>query len=241
MATCERCGKRTGILDKHGHCEKCHNELFVARMKEMAGDGSPDVGIKYEKRGLFRKTVGRLCGAELPVSKIDARTGYCLNCTEKLKTKYREKRAAAEEIPKYQNRSKIVVGFGLPEGPEITPTDEELRACQIIKEALADRFDVSAFSVEKKSSNYTTLVYKKHDVLRVKITDRAKWISVYVYGDDRDAYADSPLFAIEKNKQQLAWKAAIEKADDVAGFADFCAKSCALADIFAKQSPEIAP
>lgn len=55
----------------------------------MAGDTSPDVGVLYEKRGLFRKPVCRLCGAELPASKIDARTGYCLECTEKLKAKAR--------------------------------------------------------------------------------------------------------------------------------------------------------
>ena len=84
MGVCVRCGKRSSIIDKHGHCEKCHNELFVSRMKEMAGDTSPDVGILYEKRGLFRKPVCRVCGQEKLLKEIDVRTGYCKDCTEKL-------------------------------------------------------------------------------------------------------------------------------------------------------------
>lgn len=99
MKTCKRCGKSVNWTDKHGHCERCHNELFIARMKEMAGDTSADVGLLVKRVGLFNRYACRLCGKLVSYkdvkTELDKRTGYCFECTEKLKAAYRQKEAEA--------------------------------------------------------------------------------------------------------------------------------------------------
>lgn len=84
MATCKRCGKRTMWTDASGYCEKCHDELYIARMKRLAGDDSPEAGNLYKWQGPFRQVSCRLCGSSWD---IEPRTGYCKKCIEKLEEK----------------------------------------------------------------------------------------------------------------------------------------------------------
>lgn len=84
MATCKKCGKRTVWVDSRGFCEKCHDELYIAMMKRLAGDTSPDAGKLYIWEGPFRRVSCRLCGAALD---IEPRTGYCKNCIAQLEKK----------------------------------------------------------------------------------------------------------------------------------------------------------
>ena len=45
---CVRCGKFVGrgALDRYGYCYKCHNAVYIEKMKFWASDDSPDAGYK---------------------------------------------------------------------------------------------------------------------------------------------------------------------------------------------------
>lgn len=117
------------------------------------------------------------------------------------------------------------------------PNESEREACEIVAEALREDFDFAAFSVEKKSKDYTTLVYKQYDVMRVKISDRVKWLSVYVLGKDAKAYAEDPRFDLQANKKQLMWKASFDSFADVLSFMHFFEVTCQNADKHAATTP----
>lgn len=93
MATCKRCGKRTMWTDASGYCEKCHDELYVAKMKRLAGDYSSETGKLYRWQGPFRQVVCRLCGSTW---EIEPRTGYCKKCIARLEEKAKREKAERE-------------------------------------------------------------------------------------------------------------------------------------------------
>lgn len=68
------------------------------------------------------------------------------------------------------------------------------------------------FKIEKKSDNYTTLVYKDRDLIRLKYTDLAKWVEVIVVRDMKKKYLDSPLFE-ENTKSKVFWKSILKDKD----------------------------
>ncbi len=108
-------------------------------------------------------------------------------------------------------------------------TAEEKRLADVAVIALAERgVPRELLRVVRKSDSYATVVAHGGefdlDLIRFKFSPRARWASVSVIGDDRDAMADSPLFAAQKNKRQGFWKAAISEPTDVIGLADFSVK-----------------
>lgn len=99
---CIRCGKFVGrgALDRYGYCYKCHNAVYVEKMKFWASDDSPEAGYKYEGSFPNRKLVCRYCGKPMKKKDVEERTGYCYECIDLIKTKYgpeAERRKAREE------------------------------------------------------------------------------------------------------------------------------------------------
>lgn len=112
MATCKRCGKRTMWTDASGYCEKCHDELYVAKMKRLAGDDSPEAGKLYKWQGPFRQVSCRLCGSSWD---IEPRTGYCKECIKRLEGEHdlqrRAKAGDEDAIRRIQEREAISEGI----------------------------------------------------------------------------------------------------------------------------------
>lgn len=46
-------------------------------------------------------------------------------------------------------------------------------------------YDESQLKIEKKSKDYTSLTYRDIDVLRIKITDRVKWIIIPIEKNEK--------------------------------------------------------
>ena len=193
--------------------------------------------ILYKRVGLFNKPVCRQCGTVFKFSELqdlDKTTGLCRRCMIKAK---QTATGASMEIKPYKDSGQIIIGA--VEGDVILPEDLELEACERVKALLAADFDEAAFSVSKKSKDYTTLVYKEYDVMRIKISDRSRWIAVYVSGQDRKKYMDDPLFAKQLNKKEFAWKSEISNLEDLAKFERFFTKQCETADWWEAKQKEV--
>lgn len=117
---------------------------------------------------------------------------------------------------------------GVPKAP--VSTDEELAVCERAITCLGRDRDL--FGVENRTDSYTTLVYKGSDFLRVKFTPKAHWLSIAIANKDVDDAKDDSLFALQKNKNQRHWKAAIESVDDVQKFIKYLENACDQVDEF---------
>ena len=90
----------------------------------------------------------------------------------------------------------------------------------VIKEQKPDANPV----LERRAQAYLSLCEGYNDFLRIKYTDRARWISIEAYsaGIERD----NPLFAAQKNKNQRHWKAKLNDITDIDKFDDYVVKAC---------------
>lgn len=73
-------------------------------------------------------------------------------------------------------------------------------------------------TLEHRSENYLSFCVNDIDVLRIKYTDRAKWISVDAWRFDLNE--NDPRFSIQNNKSQRHWKAQISGISDLDMFDD---------------------
>lgn len=80
---------------------------------------------------------------------------------------------------------------------------------------IATDLKISNYEIVNNSDDYTTLKYKEYDLIRLKYTDRSKWISLFLTKEDRDSNIDNPLFEVQKNKKQLFWKSFITQDIDI--------------------------
>ena len=112
---------------------------------------------------------------------------------------------------------------------ELNMTDLEENAYNKILNLISDSADLSKVHLEKNSDAYTSLVYGKYnDFVRFKLTERTKWISIRMIPSDRQANKDNPLFADQKNKNQLHWKVKIKNIDEISSYQKFIINACLL-------------
>ena len=74
---------------------------------------------------------------------------------------------------------------------------------------IAKDIGIENFELVNNSEDYTTLKYNDYDLIRLKYTDNAKWISIFLTKEDKSLNIDNILFAAQKNKNQLFWKSDI--------------------------------
>lgn len=109
---------------------------------------------------------------------------------------------------------------------ELDMNDEEAQAFSIFQSLLSEKVDVSKLILERRSYSYISVIYNEHDVIRFKFTSRTKWISIRLTESDRKTNVDNPLFAEQKNKNQLHWKAKLHDLEDIGKFKDFIISAC---------------
>lgn len=113
-----------------------------------------------------------------------------------------KKKKTDEEIKEEVKRIvKNTVHFPMQEH-EKDATEEDI--CNLIINDLD--IEPSLFKYEKKSDDYSTITYKERDLFRIKYTSLAHWITIFMPPKDKAKYIDNPLFAIQKNKNQIYWK-----------------------------------
>lgn len=112
-------------------------------------------------------------------------------------------------------------------GNDFSLTPLEVHFFQSLTELLSDSIDISKIRLEKRSDNYTSVIYgENNNFLRFKLTPKTKWLSINITGDDAKNNIDNPLFAAQKNKKQFHWKASINSIDDLPAFKTFIVNSC---------------
>lgn len=88
--------------------------------------------------------------------------------------------------------------------------------------------DDSLFRIEQRCDRYLSLVYGNNDFLRVHISkrDNTKWITIAMYGENREKYINSELFSAQSNKISLHWKVDINDFSDYKKFISIANESC---------------
>lgn len=76
----------------------------------------------------------------------------------------------------------------------------------------------------RRSQSYLSLCQGRNDFLRIKYTDRARWISIDSWGAELEE--DNELFAAQANKRQRHWKAKLNNIDDIGLFDNYVIKAC---------------
>ena len=76
--------------------------------------------------------------------------------------------------------------------------------------------------VVSNTQDYTTLQYNEIDLIRLKYSDKSKWITIFIPPKYKNDYIDNELFITQKNKNQLQWKSIINDKSDLSKFADIC-------------------
>lgn len=93
---------------------------------------------------------------------------------------------------------------------------------EIIKILQKNNVDTSTVKLMNKSEDYITLVnLKEYDILRFKLTDRTKWVTIMIPYKDRKKEIDNSLFKDQKNKKQIYWKAKLNSYMDINKYEQF--------------------
>lgn len=100
---------------------------------------------------------------------------------------------------------------------------ENLEETKILTKIASD-LNLTNYKIENKSNNYSTLCYLNYDIIRLKYTNKSKWISILLTKDDKKKYINNSLFEQQKNKNQLFWKSIINS--DIEVYYDFIKNSC---------------
>lgn len=116
--------------------------------------------------------------------------------------------------------------IGEPE-KELSLTSDEETLLETVCLFIADHVDVSMLGIEKRSNDYTSIIYGgMNDFLRFKYTSRTKWISLRLPISLQKENENNPLFSAQKNKRQLHWKASLSSLDDLEALKPFIIASC---------------
>ena len=71
------------------------------------------------------------------------------------------------------------------------------------------------FGIVQNSSDYTTLQYNNFDLIRLKYSDKVRWIKIFLTKEDKVVYLNNELFSSQKNKNELYWKSIINDDKDI--------------------------
>ena len=96
---------------------------------------------------------------------------------------------------------------------EYAHVDAEIETANTIIDDLG--IDKTLFKYVKPCEDYSTIQYIDDvDLFRIKYTDNAKWIKVYMPPELKKKYMDDPLFDAEKKKTGVFWKSNINDLHD---------------------------
>lgn len=102
----------------------------------------------------------------------------------------------------------------------------EQKVCEYFISKLSSGREISKFKIERRADEYLSLFYGNNNFLRVKYTEKSKWISFFLSNEDRVIYKDSPLFDMTEDKNTLHWKARIYSFDVLKNFIEIADHAC---------------
>lgn len=108
---------------------------------------------------------------------------------------------------------------------ELNMNPDEEKAFNIIRSFLPTEL-LEYIHIERKSQSYISMLYGENDFLRLKYSDKAKWISLRIPKDIANSNIDNPLFDAQKNKNQFHWRGNLKSLDDLNLFKSYIIASC---------------
>ncbi|MER1959158.1 MAG: hypothetical protein ABS942_17380 [Solibacillus sp.] len=113
---------------------------------------------------------------------------------------------------------------------EVALNAMEIDFTKLVFETLKDSSVLTdKLEIVRKSDSYATMVIRgkewDFDLIRIKITDKTKWLSLSLSKNDRKVFESSPLFEAQKKKSQLHWKSKIQKVNDISQYKDLIINS----------------
>lgn len=125
----------------------------------------------------------------------------------------------------------IRIGFGQNNKSKTNPHNQnEYNYLNLFIEKLSEHFNIDNFHIESNSNDYLTLKYKLLDIVRIKYTDYAKWISIYISSESKKDNINNPLFEKETNKNKVHWKSDFN--GSIQPYLSILIKSCQQIDNF---------
>ena len=133
---------------------------------------------------------------------------------------FKKKNSEKKEIKEYKNSSQIVLSTVQDDNAMSdyvnNAKDMEEDICSTIKNKLLnDKKPMYSFSIEHKSMDYTTLTYRKNDLVRVKWSEETKWIKLPIFDDMVDKYINDDRFIAQSNKKEYMWKSSCTSLNDL--------------------------
>ena len=93
--------------------------------------------------------------------------------------------------------------------------EENLFYKELINILKSANINTNKIKLMKKAQNYITLVDdRNYDILRFKLTQKTKWVSIYMTPENHFNEKNNPIFDAQKNKGQLFWKSKIKNYKD---------------------------
>ena len=130
---------------------------------------------------------------------------YCTQCGNKLKNgdNFCTQCGARQFVATFQ-----IVGTNR----EYEHNKDEEEVADLIIDDLGVNKDF--FKYEKPSKDYLSIVYKNNTLFRLKYTEKARWIKIFMHQAYEKEYSESELFEAQKNKNELYWKSQIHNIFD---------------------------
>lgn len=106
---------------------------------------------------------------------------------------------------------------------------KEKEAFEMIGEILKDAgIDIEKYRAVQRSNDYTTLLIgESSDFCRIHFGERAKWISIDMWGRAK-AFKEDAKFSNVKNKNQRYWKVKVNNLEDLREFRDIIIEAAKL-------------
>lgn len=117
---------------------------------------------------------------------------------------------------------KILVGRKEEKIESINYSNEEEILNNFIDSYLSEYKD--KLIVVSNTNDYTTLQYNEMDLIRLKYSDKSKWITIFISPTIKNEYMNNELFINQKNKNQLHWKSNLTSSNDLQKYIDICIK-----------------
>lgn len=113
---------------------------------------------------------------------------------------------------------------------ELNLHENEIHFVNLVFDLLKDSVvQTDKLGIVRKSDSYATIVILgeewDYDLIRFKITDKTKWLSIALSNDDRVLHQNNLLFEAQKKKTQLHWKSKIHSIDELPKYKDFIINS----------------
>ena len=99
----------------------------------------------------------------------------------------------------------------------------EFEIASHILSALSQLPNSKQLQFERRTASYLTLAFENYDFCRIKAGPKSIWISLEMFPEIKEEYANSEIF-LNASKNQIHWKIILDRAEDIKKYDDLIRK-----------------